>query len=96
MLEDSANNMSAVLGPFDQRHQDLMKNVDKVCRKEAAKITEKARQASLAGEELQLDEETAGWAAIITAYGLLYNRAVECGWIEDVFLEKHNDEQDKT
>ena len=76
-----------IIGPFDPNRQQLLKDVDKVCREQSAIILKEARKAALEGKDPEFDVDTQGWMAIITAYGLLYNRAVQAGWIEDMYYD---------
>lgn len=77
-----------LLVEFTEEDQQLLKQVDLACRAEAARLKEQARKSALANEEFLVDMETLAWFKIIKAYGILYNRAVDAGWVKDVHLEK--------
>lgn len=73
---------------FDEPTQHLLKEVDLACQAQVALMREEAEKASLAGKELEIDMETMVWVKIIKAWGILYNRAVDAGWIDDIMLEE--------
>lgn len=77
-----------LLTKFDEPTQKLLKEVDLACKVQVEKMREEANKASLAGKELEIDMETMVWVRIIKAYGVLYNRAVDAGWIDDIMLEE--------
>lgn len=87
MTKDS---QTSILAPFGDEDQALLRQVDLACRAEAARLKEEAKKKALANEEFQVDMETMAWFKIIQAYGILYNRAVDAGWIQDILLEKNN------
>lgn len=87
--------MKEPLAPFNVNQQTLMRVVDKACQEVAEQIKEQATRCSLAGETFEPDMETAGWMNIIAAYGILYNRAIEAGWIDDLVMEKEVTFEDK-
>ena len=79
--------IDSIIRPFDDQEQDLLKNVDRICVEQARRIREEKHAVILAGEEVEYSEDDKGWLAIITAYGLLYNMAVQAGWIQDAYME---------
>lgn len=81
--------VSARLMPFDESQQKLLTLVDAACQSQAKVLKDEITRRQLAGEQLALDDETTGWMNIITAYGILFNRAIEAGWIEsEIIIEK--------
>ena len=76
-----------LLAPFELPTQDLLKEIDIACGVQMNSLREEAKLKSLANEELVIDTETMVWLKIIKAYGILYNRAVDAGWIQDVLTE---------
>ena len=74
----------SILGPFDEATQEKLKRVDLACRAEAEAIRERVNKASLAGEDFQPSQQDLVSITIVECFGVLYNRAVEAGWIQDV------------
>lgn len=78
----------SILTPFDEPTQKLLKELDTACAAQIELLREEARKASLSGDkELQVDLETLVWSRFIRGYGILYNRAIDAGWIQDIHLE---------
>ena len=77
-----------LLAPFDDADAKFLTEVDRACRAVMASMEEEANKASLAGEdELKLDMETIAWLKFIRGYGILYNRAVESGWLKGIVTD---------
>jgi hypothetical protein len=87
--------MSDIIQPFSDNQQKLLKIVDAACQSQMKVLKEEFTRRNLAGDPLDLDPETTGWMNIITAYGLLYNRCVEAGWIDDVVLTQLTEGDDE-
>ena len=75
-----------LLLPFEDDVQHLLKQVDHACMLQQKRVLEASRKAKLAGQPLEVDMETLVWTKIIKAYGILFNRAVDAGWIQDIML----------
>jgi len=75
-----------ILKPFDAGQQSFLKFVEEGCQRQAELIKAEDTRAELAGEPLEVTPEIAAWRAIIRAYGILYNRSVDAGWIDDVMI----------
>lgn len=80
------SNDLALLAPFEEKDQEILKQVDLACQMQMSRLKDEATRVKLAGEPLEPDMETLTWLRIIKAYGILYNRAVEAGWIDDTYL----------
>jgi len=76
-----------LLAPFDKEQQAFLKTIDKVCEMQAQEIRKAVVAKVVNGAETPPDPETAGWMNIIAAYGILFNRAVEAGWIEEDIIK---------
>lgn len=77
-----------ILAPFNDEDALFLSEVDVACRTVMAVMEGEANAASLAGEdELKLDMETIAWLKFIRGYGILFNRAVESGWLKGVVTE---------
>lgn len=81
------DNSTNILLEFDDEVQQHLKEVDYAMRQQSKVMREEARSASLSGKKLVMDAETAAWLKIMDAYGILFNRAVEAGWINDNSIE---------
>lgn len=77
---------SKILAPFDKATQIWLSSVDKAARGEAQRVSQRLREAELAGEPVELDADEQGIMALIQALGVLYNRAIMAGWVQDVYL----------
>ncbi len=78
---------TSILKPFDDESQILLNEVDYACSVQMESLRKEAQAKSLANETLEIDVEVMAWLKIIKAYGILYNRAVDAGWIEGVITE---------
>jgi len=77
-----------LLAPFDDDDAKFLNEVDAACRAVMLGMKEEADASSLAGEsELKLDMETIAWLKFIRGYGILYNRAVESGWLKGIVTD---------
>ena len=83
-----------ILAPFDDGQQNTLKLVDAACQSQMRALQSEATRQKISGEPLHMDAETAGWVQIITAYGILYNRAIDAGWIQDIHLDKLPEKND--
>jgi hypothetical protein len=83
---DRPKQLTNVIAPFSREEQEFLKQIDKVCKENARLIKNKLATDSLHNRAGKLDEEDQGWIAFIRAYGILYNRAIEAGWITDIEL----------
>jgi len=73
---------------FGDETQALLMRVDRACGEQYAIIQADIDAASLAGDkEFKLDLESIVWMEIAKAYGILYNRAVDEGWVKGIVLE---------
>lgn len=78
----------SILAPFNATDQKFLNEVDSACRAVMAGMEEEVNAASLSGKkELQLDVETIAWLKFIRGYGILFNRAVDAGWVEGIITE---------
>lgn len=75
-----------ILKPFDPAVQTFLKFVEEGCQRQAELIKAEDTRAELAGDSIEVTPEIAAWRAIIRAYGVLYNRSVDAGWIDDVMI----------
>lgn len=82
------NSTKALLLPFDNATQAKLKRVDLAMRAEKEVIEEKLKKASLMGYDYNLSQQDLVSVTVMEAYGILYNRAVEAGWIQDIHLEE--------
>ena len=82
-----ASNSVNVLTPFDDAEQELLKQVDLAIRSEIEHLKEEMNSASLKGEQLEVDVETLALSRFFKAYGILYNRAVDAGWVSDIMVK---------
>ena len=80
--------MKKVLAEFDDKTQQLLMEVDKACQIQLEGLKEEARKASLEDKELEVSLEDLVWLKLIKAYGIMYNRCIDAGWIKDIHLEK--------
>lgn len=73
---------------FDDTTQVLLTRVDKACGQQYELIQAEIDKASLAGDkEFKLDLESIVWMEIAKAYGILFNRAIEEGWVKGILQE---------
>lgn len=79
--------MSDILAPFDDETLTVLKEVDQACAIQIALLREDANKASLRNEDLEVDMEAMVWLKVIKAYGILYNRAIDAGWIPEILTE---------
>lgn len=77
----------AVLAEFDDETQEMLKEMDVACGVQMEALRKEAQSKSLANEPLEIDTEMMVWIRVIKCYGILYNRAVDAGWIRDVLTE---------
>jgi len=77
-----------ILKPFSESDQKILKVVDQGCRMQAKMISDEDTRAKLAGEPLEVTPEVAAWRVMIRGFGILYNRAVDAGWVDDVITTK--------
>ena len=63
--------------------------VDRACGEQYALIQKEIDAASLAGDkDFKVDLESLVWLEIAKAYGILYNRAVDEGWVKGIITDK--------
>ena len=79
---------ASLLLPFDDDEQLLLKQVDNACFIQGKLLKEEATRQKLAGKPLTVDMETLVWFKLIRAYGILFNRAVDAGWVTGVHLKE--------
>ena len=79
---------ASLLLPFDDDEQLLLKQVDNACFTQGKLLKEEATRQKLAGKPLTVDMETLVWVKLIRAYGILFNRAVDAGWVTGVHLKE--------
>lgn len=79
--------MDNMIAPFDEETQNDLKEMDVACAIQIKQLREKAAQASLAGVPYEIDVETMVWMKVIKSFGILYNRAIDAGWIDGVHME---------
>ena len=73
---------------FEDETQALLARVDNACSQQYINIQAEIDAASLAGDkEFRLDLESIVWMEIAKAYGILYNRAVEEGWVKGILRD---------
>ena len=73
---------------FEDEIQVLLARVDSACSQQYANIQAEIDAASLAGDkEFRLDLESIVWMEIAKAYGILYNRAIEEGWVKGILQD---------
>jgi len=77
-------NIKAVIAEFDDDTQELLKELDMACGVQMESLRKEAASKSLANEELQINTETMVWLRFIKGFGILYNRAIDSGWITGV------------
>ena len=82
-----------ILAPFDKGQQDRLKLVDSTCQAQMEHMKKEMQTDRLLGKDVTPDMETVAWVEIITAYGLLYNRCVEAGWIDDTYLTNETESE---
>ena len=74
-----------ILAPFNDVDAKFLTEVDRACRAVMAAMEEEANKTALSGEQnMKLDMETIAWLKFIRGFGLLYNRAVDCGWLQGI------------
>ncbi len=74
-----------ILAPFNDEDAKFINEVDFACRAAMRGMHEEANALSLKGEDsMPLDMETLAWLKFIRGYGILYNRAVESGWLKGI------------
>ena len=57
-------------------------------QQQSFRIREVINSEKLAGNvDFELDADDQGFMAIISAWGILYNRAIMSGWVDDVVLD---------
>lgn len=76
----------ALIAPFEEEEQLLLKEIDLACQMQMSRLKDEATRVKLAGLPMEPDMETLVWLKIIKAYGVLYSRAIEAGWVNDTFL----------
>jgi len=79
---------TSVLAPFDDGTQEFLRFVDQACFHQMRTLEREKNTKLLAGEDIEMDLETMGWLNMIRAYGILYNRAIDAGWIKGVHLDE--------
>ena len=81
--------MAYLTSKFEDDIQALLMRVDRACGQQFELIQAEIDAASLAGdEEFKLDLESIVWMEIAKAYGILYNRAVDEGWVDGIIVDK--------
>ena len=76
-----------MLAPFDDEVCKLLKELDNACAVQTAMFKEEMNKASLKGEVFSPDMETLVWLKFIKGFGILYNRAIDAGWVRDILLD---------
>ena len=73
-----------ILAPFDDETQEFLRLVDKACDTAIEDMKDEKRRCELTGEEFQMNYEIAAQLNMIRAFGIMYNRCVDAGWVEGV------------
>ena len=77
-------NILNVMAPFDDATQFRLKLMDAGCEQIVAEEQQVKDAASLAGEEYAPDHQTVAFLEFAKCFGILMNRAIECGWVEGI------------
>ncbi len=83
-----STNQLDILAPFDDETQKELRILDVACQIQMSQFKREATRKKIAGEPLEMDTETMVWVQFIKGFGKLYNRAIDAGWIQDVYLDK--------
>lgn len=86
----SLSDPNKVIAPFDRPTQQFLAAIDKTCRMESMRIADEMSALTLAGKDAIPDADDQGILALIQAYGILFNRCIHAGWIDDVYLTKYD------
>jgi len=79
----------SILAPFDEKTQLLLNEVDNACRVVFDGLKGDVQTASLEGDDkFDVDMETAVWLKVIRAYGILFNRGIDAGWIKGIMTKE--------
>ena len=81
MAEDPTN---VILAPFDEATQFRLKLMDAGCEQIVTQEEEVKKQAELSGVKYEVSMETAALLEFSKCFGILMNRAIDCGWIDDI------------
>lgn len=81
-------NQAKILAPFNKEDAKFLNEVDYACKAVMEGMEKEATAASLAGKEvMELDMETIAWLKFIRGFGILYNRAIDSGWLRGVVTD---------
>jgi hypothetical protein len=84
---------TSILAPFDAPTQFRLKLMDAGCEAIVISEGEEEKRALLAGEEYSPDQQTIAFLEFCKCFGILMNRAIDCGWVEGIQMgEVENDD----
>ena len=75
---------TSFIKPFDDETADKLRHADKLCQSLAEQFRDYRIQCQQEGKQLELEDDDYQLIAIIGAYGILFNNAVDTGLIKDV------------
>ena len=76
-----------ILAPFSDEVQDFLRFIDSACADGMKMLDKERERAENAKEENWMTPDLLATFNIIRAYGVLFNRCVDAGWIKAVHLE---------
>jgi len=77
-ITDATTNL---LAPFDDETQDFLRFIDKECHRAIAELNRYKQELEEKDEAMPPD--VIAMLNMIRAYGMLFNRCVDAGWIND-------------
>ena len=80
-----------MLNPFTDAQKEIIESADKISRAVSSDIRARYQQALLSGEPAVLEPEDQALVELLTGFGLLFNAAVQAGWINGVVLTVNGD-----
>jgi len=83
-----ADEPTSILAPFDDETQEFLGFVDQACKTAMDELREERNRCEKTGEEFQLTYEVAATLNMVRAFGILYNRSIDAGWIKGVHTEQ--------
>lgn len=86
-MTPNSPNPTKLLAPFDDETQDYLRFVDKACNMACRELSKKFNPD---GETL-LDDNELAMLELSRAFGILFNRGVDAGWITGVHVEKESE-----
>jgi hypothetical protein len=75
------------MAAFDESVQKYLEDTDDMCRQMYDNFLVHKKELQDKGEEFVLEDDDKVLLNLIAAYGILYNRAIDAGWVKGVITD---------